>query len=234
MTTTTTSGAAGVTAIAALEQPLRRRLFALLRARDHWTTRDEAAEALGIGRSVAAFHLDKLVEAGVADVAYERTSGRTGPGAGRPSKLYRPATDELAASVPERHYDLAAELLANAVAASVASALPIERCLHDVAAATGRQIGDAARQRRADVPGDLTTAVTETITEHGYEPELRAGEIALRNCPFHRLAQEQRALVCGMNLDFLDGLVEGLGAAGELDARLAPEDGYCCVRLRSS
>src|SRR6478609_7547390 len=94
-------------AIAALDQPLRRDLYRLLAASDDWTSRDAAAAALAVPRSVAAFHLDKLAEAGVVEVRYERTSGRTGPGAGRPSKLYRVGRDELAVSVPERRYDLA-------------------------------------------------------------------------------------------------------------------------------
>src|SRR5437588_6728316 len=94
-----------IAGIAALDQPLRRQLYELLTTTDQWISRDEAAEALGVARSVAAFHLDKLAEAGVVEVRFERTTGRTGPGAGRPSKLYRPAVSELSASVPERHYD---------------------------------------------------------------------------------------------------------------------------------
>src|SRR5829696_1878289 len=101
-----------ITAIAALDQPLRRDLYRLLADRGGWVSRDDASEALGVPRSVAAFHLDKLVEAGLLDVAFERTSGRTGPGAGRPAKLYRTGTADVAASVPERHYDLAGSLLA--------------------------------------------------------------------------------------------------------------------------
>src|SRR5262245_29925033 len=108
-----------VAGIAALDQPLRRDLYRFLAAAEGWTSRDEAAIALGVPRSVAAFHLDKLAEAGVVEVRFERTSGRRGPGAGRPSKLYRPSPDELTASVPERRYDLAGALLATAVAESI-------------------------------------------------------------------------------------------------------------------
>src|SRR4051812_37329553 len=96
-----------IAGIASLDQPARRALYELLAAADGWTTRDEAAEAAGVPRSVAAFHLDKLAEAGVLEVRFQRTSGRTGPGAGRPSKLYRRSPEELSVSVPERHYDLA-------------------------------------------------------------------------------------------------------------------------------
>ena len=102
-----------ISGIAALDQPLRRDLYRLLRDRDGWVARDEAASALGVPRSVAAFHLDKLVDAGVVEVTFERTTGRTGPGAGRPSKFYRRRDSELTASVPERKYDLAGSLLAD-------------------------------------------------------------------------------------------------------------------------
>ena len=89
-----------ISGIAALDQPLRRDLDRLLAERDGWVTRDEASEALGVPRSVAAFHLDKLVDAGVVEVTFERTTGRTGPGAGRPAKLYRRSTQEVSASIP--------------------------------------------------------------------------------------------------------------------------------------
>src|SRR5262245_13261040 len=121
-------------AIAALDQPLRRDLYRLLAADPTvWTTRDDAAAALGVARSVAAFHLDKLVEAGLVEVACGRTSGRQGPGAGRPSKLYRLADDELAASIPERHYDLAGSLLASAIAESTRTGAPVRECLQTAA-----------------------------------------------------------------------------------------------------
>ena len=223
--------------IAALDQPLRRDLYRLLSERGDWVTRDEACEALDIPRSVAAFHLDKLADAGVVEVSFERTSGRTGPGAGRPSKLYRRATEEVAASIPDRRYDLAGSLLAAAIAESERTGTPIATSLSTTARAAGKVIGDEA----AAAAGRLTTAaarraaVLQVLARHGYEPELGSrGEIALLNCPFHRLAEEQRTLVCGMNLDFLGGLLEGLGPSDRLDARLQPEPGYCCVRIKAA
>src|SRR3954453_13311621 len=107
-----------IAGIAALDQPLRRDRYRLLARAEGWTTRDQAALALDVARSVAAFHLDKLAEAGVVEVRFERTSGRPGPGAGRPSKLYRLIDSEVSASLPERHYALAGSLLASAVAES--------------------------------------------------------------------------------------------------------------------
>ncbi len=236
-----------ISRIAALDQPLRRQLYRLLSERDGWVTRDQAAEALGVPRSVAAFHLDKLEEAGVVEVTFERTSGRTGPGAGRPSKLYRRGTVEVTASVPERRYDLAGSLLAAAIAEAERTGAPIMKCLSATAHAAGRVVGEEAAAASGPLTkrDDRRRAVLEILTRHGYEPALgKRGEIALVNCPFHRLAEEHRSLVCGMNLDFLGGLLGGMGPTGaasgrrdggvKLDARLAPEPGYCCVRIKAA
>jgi predicted ArsR family transcriptional regulator len=226
-----------ISAIAALDQPLRRDLYRLLSERGTWVSRDESSEALGVPRSVAAFHLDKLVEAGVVEVTFERTSGRTGPGAGRPSKLYRRSSQEVAASVPERRYDLAGSLLATAVAEAERTGTPIAACLSSTARAAGHVIGEEAVAATGPLTkrADRRQAVLDILTQHGYEPALgKRGEIALVNCPFHRLAEEHRNLVCGMNLDFLGGLLEAIGTKDRLDARLAPEPGYCCVRITAS
>jgi predicted ArsR family transcriptional regulator len=226
-----------IAGIAALDQPLRRDLYELLARHESWITRDDAAAALEIPRSVAAFHLDKLAEVGVVEVRFERTTGRQGPGAGRPSKLYRLAADELDASVPERHYDLAGSLLAAAVAESTRTGRPVRDCLREAARAAGVRIGAEASDavggaRRA---AERRDAVMDVLAQHGYEPEVaRRSEIALGNCPFHRLAEQERDLVCGMNLDFLDGLIEGLASSDHLTARLDPAPGYCCVRIAAA
>jgi predicted ArsR family transcriptional regulator len=226
-----------IAGIAALDQPLRRDLYRLLTTRDGWTTRDEVAEALGVARSVAAFHLDKLADAGAVEVRFARTNGRAGPGAGRPAKQYRPSADELSASVPDRRYDLAGSLLATAVADATRTGDPVADCLSASAHAAGREVGEEAREA-AGSPGhgdDRRGAVLDVLARHGYQPEVGdRDEIALRNCPFHRLAEEHRTLVCSMNLDFLGGLVEGMGRAFGLSARLAPEPGYCCVRIEKA
>jgi predicted ArsR family transcriptional regulator len=225
-----------IAGIAALDQPLRRDLYRLMADGDWWT-RDDAATALDIARSVAAFHLDKLVETGILDVRFERTTGRQGPGAGRPSKLYRVAADEINASLPERHYDLAGSLLATAIAESTRSGRPVRECLRDVARAAGRRIGEEASEAIADLrhSDERREAVMRVLAQHGYEPEATSRkEIALANCPFHRLAEQERDLVCGMNLDFLDGLLEGLATSARLTARLEPTPGFCCVRLSAA
>jgi predicted ArsR family transcriptional regulator len=223
-----------IAGIAALDQPLRRDLYRHLAKTGTWSTRDDVATALALSRSVAAFHLDKLAEAGVVEVRFERTTGRRGPGAGRPSKLYRVSQEEIGVSLPDRHYDLAGSLLAAAIADATKTGRPVAECLREAANAAGRQLGTDAREAadRSTTRAGRRKAIVDVLERHGYEPELRrGGEVALSNCPFHKLAEEHRELVCGMNLDFLQGLLRGLGDSDQVSARLAPAPGFCCVRI---
>jgi predicted ArsR family transcriptional regulator len=211
-----------VAALAALEDPTRRAIFELVARAGTAVSRDAAAEALGVSRRIAAFHLDRLADLGLVAVEYRRPPGRTGPGAGRPAKLYRRAEGEVAVSVPDRHYDMIGGLLAAAVTESINSDVPVQEALHRTAYEAGRTIGSAAE--------DLHAALEKA----GYEPrrEDHNGAVALGNCPFHRLAQQFTALVCGANLHLLRGVVDGAGAP--YLAVLEPSPGQCCVRLHPS
>jgi predicted ArsR family transcriptional regulator len=224
-----------VRGVASLDHPVTRAVYRLLVDREQ-LSRDDAAEHLDVARSVAAFHLDKLVDAGLAEVHFERLTGRTGPGAGRPAKVYRRSAREIAVSLPERRYDLAGGLLAEAVERAAADGVPVAAALRDAAIATGRRLGEEARAAAGPRAGRAKRrdAVLRVLTRNGYEPHVRDGEIVLANCPFHSLAEQHRALVCGMNLDLLSGIVEGIGDEDLLSARLAPEPGYCCVRMKAS
>jgi predicted ArsR family transcriptional regulator len=218
-------------ALAALAEPLRRTLYLHVAAAPDTVSREDAAAALGVSRSVAAFHLDKLAELGLLEVEYHRPPGRGGPGAGRPAKLYRRSGGEVAFTVPERHYDLAASILASAVADSQAQAVPVDQALRAASRRCGREL---AMPPEAPEPASGVQAlgrVAEVLTAHGYEPCRQADRITLENCPFHALAEQHRALVCGMNLGVIQGVLEGAGAEG-VEASLDPEPGRCCVTLR--
>jgi predicted ArsR family transcriptional regulator len=221
-------GAAEVSAVAALDEPTRRRLYEYVVRQPAASTRDDAAAAVGVPRSTAVFHLDRLVEQGLLDVVHERRSGRSGPGAGRPSKLYRRSSREVSVSVPGRRYDLAGELLAGALDEAEASGASPREVLARRAHRVGRRIAAAARATGASV--DTRRLVLEALESHGYEPRADEGEIVLANCPFHALVERHTDLVCGMNLHLLDGLVEELASAS-LSARLDPSPGRCCVVL---
>jgi predicted ArsR family transcriptional regulator len=212
-----------VAALATLDDPTRRAVFDLVARAEAAVSRDVAAQALGVSRRIAAFHLDRLADQGLLAVEYRRPPGRTGPGAGRPAKLYRRAEEELTVSVPERHYDLVGGLLAAAVTASIDSGEPVQEVLHRTAYEAGTTIGAAA--------DDLLTALAEA----GYQPlpeDHDGAALALGNCPFHRLAQRYTAVVCGVNLHLLRGVADGTG--GGYLAILDPGPGHCCVRLRQA
>jgi predicted ArsR family transcriptional regulator len=206
--------------IATLDDPVRRRLYDFIRSQDQPVGRDDAAKAVRIGRPLAAYHLDKLAGEGFLEISYARPGGRSGPGAGRPAKLYAPADSEVAATVPARDYELAADLFAEAADADPSGR--VSEAVREAARQRGRELGRGGSRR----------ALRSALAERGYEPfEDENGEIRLRNCPFHRLAGEHRDLVCGMNEAFLEGLLEGRGE-NEATASLDPQPGRCCVVIR--
>ena len=224
---------AQVTGLAALGDPLRRALYRYVVAQTAPVNRDQAAEGLGVARHVAKFHLDKLVDDGLLEVEFARPPGRRGPGAGRPTKFYRRSSRELAVSLPQRDYELAGRLLAKAVTDAQLEGISVGDALGHVAHDAGLALGREAHRDAGARPdaATLLAAATNVLSECGYEPRLDGEGLTLVNCPFHSLAQDYTDLVCGMNLELMAGLVDGLEAS-ELEARLEPTPGLCCVRLR--
>jgi predicted ArsR family transcriptional regulator len=215
-----------ISVIAVLDDPVRRSLYDYVSAHGDGVSRTEAAAAAGIGRTLAAFHLDRLAEAGLVEVTFARPPGRTGPGAGRPAKFYRRAVTEHQVSVPPRDYRAAAELLADVV--DLAGAEPeLQRAARSRGAAAGR----AARRRDPGTPG--SDLVAGALAAQGYQPYREGGDVRLRNCPFHLLATRHPPLICGMNLALVEGLLTGAAVAG-LAARLDPRPEECCVVVETS
>jgi predicted ArsR family transcriptional regulator len=218
----------GIAAVGGLEDRVRHSLYAYVCSSGKSVSRDEAAAAVGIGRPLAAYHLDRLVELGLLTASYQRPSGRRGPGAGRPAKFYAKSGREFSVTIPPREYELAAMLLAEAVTADRSGTT---RAALGTAA---RQLGfDLGRSSRAASPGPSEPEGAETALEHhGFEPVRAAdGSVSLANCPFHGLAAQYPDVVCAMNLALVDGLIEGLGLAG-LCPVLEPHPGRCCVVIR--
>ncbi len=219
-----------VAALAALEEPARRSLYLYVVNQQREVGRDEAAQEAGVSRTLAGFHLDRLVSEGLLDASFRRLSGRTGPGAGRPAKLYRRSDRQLEVSLPSRSYELAARILATAVDAS--GDLRQQRALGKAARRIGEGIGAEAKAARSRPSRKRLLADTvAALVAHGYEPERLPGEIRLHNCPFHALVSEHKALVCGMNLALIEGVVRGLDLTGVTPV-LDPKPGMCCVSLR--
>lgn len=193
-----------------LGDPVRRRLYRHVAAAAGDVGRDAAAQAAGVSRSLAAFHLDKLVEAGLLAVSYRRLSERTGPGAGRPAKVYRLADRKHVLSVPPRTYDAVGRLLAEVVENA-----GLDRELQAAAKAAGAAHPDAGS---ADLVG--------VLRDRGYQPFRDGATLRLRNCPFRALANDFPALVCGMNLALIQGLATDRWAPA-----MDPCPGGCCVAL---
>ena len=214
--------------VSSLDDPVRRRLYQVVSERPGPVGRDEAAEAAGVGRALAVYHLDKLVESGLLTASYQRPAGRSGPGAGRPAKLYARARREFAVTVPPRHYELAARLLVQAVDSDPSG--HSRAALIDTARVFGSELGSQHRTEAGpdtEARPDLECA----LAKHGYEPRCDSDSvIRLGNCPFHQLVEQHRELVCGMNLGLLQGLLAGLGVTG-CRAVLDPRPGHCCVAL---
>lgn len=211
--------------IGALSDDTRRALYEYVAAEHGPVSREQAATALGLRAHKANFHLDRLVEEGLLDVEYRRLTGRTGPGAGRPSKLYRRSEKEFAVSLPPRRYDLVGDILAASVTRA-SDGEPLDSALHESARGHGLEAGRAAPHGEDATITDLAA----TLAEQGYEPHDHAGVLELHNCPFDALASKHTALVCGLNESYVQGVADGMECR-EADARLEPGDGRCCVRV---
>ncbi|MCU1430774.1 MAG: putative transcriptional regulator [Actinomycetia bacterium] len=225
-------------AITTLAEPTRRALYEYVAGAAGWVSRDQAADAVDLERGTAAHHLDRLAADGLLEVDYQRLSGRQGPGAGRPAKLYRRARRDFEVSLPPRDYELAGRLLAEAADRSRTGGVDIATALDEVAHAEGQRLAEemkgrlegAGRRRK----GSRRRVVLDVLQEHGFEPRpTDDGTVVLQNCPFHKLAQQHTELICGMNHCLLAAALERAGDTG-LDARLEPEEGVCCVKLHPS
>ena len=223
-----------IRAVAALEDELRRGMYAFIRRARRPVTRDEAAASVGISRKLAAFHLDKLVEAGLLRARYQAVGGIRK--AGRTPKVYEPSDVDIQISIPQRQPDILADILLDAVLAEGQAESARDAAMR-VAGERGRCIGVIERERAR--PGRLgaeraLTLATGVLERHGFEPAREAPTcVRLRNCPFHPLAAKAPELVCGINHAFLAGLLDGLDAPA-VEAVLAPRPGECCVELRSA
>jgi predicted ArsR family transcriptional regulator len=218
-----------VAGVAALAEPVRRGLYLFVVHQPEAVSRDQAAAGVDVARHTAKFHLDKLVEEGLLATEFRRLSGRRGPGAGRPAKLYRRADGDVAVSLPERHYDLAGGLLAEAIESSLQRGTSVLDALDSAAAAFGAALGERARAASDAATSERAPldAACQVLAGSGYEPHVQDDTIVLRNCPFHALAKEHTELVCGMNLALVRAVTERVG--GRMTPRLDPGDGRCCV-----
>jgi len=216
-----------VTKLGALADPIRRALYRFVAEQPGSVSRDQAAEGVGIPRHTVKFHLDRLVEEGLLVTEFRRLTGRTGPGAGRPAKLYRRSRKEVTVSVPSRRYDLAGQVLADAVERALDGA-PIDEAVVVAADNAARIVVESG-----PADGEPLERAREVLETYGYEPreaENVAGALRLGNCPYDRLAAEHRSLVCPMNREFVAAVLKRTGCASHAAVAIEPGAG-CCVRI---
>ncbi len=220
-------------AVGALEDDLRRAMFEFIRARREPVSRDEVATELGISRTLAAFHLDKLAERGLLGFEFARSPDQASRGVGRPAKRYRPTDAEIEVSIPARRYQLAADILARAMKAE-SPKRSARRVAVGLARERGREMGDVVRRElglRPPGPERSLSVTGEVLRRNGYEPySPDRGRLELSNCPFDGIVGESPDLMCGLNEALVEGVVEGIGGRG-VRAVLDPAPGRCCVRL---
>ena len=216
-----------VTKLGALADPVRRALYRFVADQPGAVSRDQAADGIDVPRHTAKFHLDRLVDEGLLVTEFRRLTGRTGPGAGRPAKLYRRSRKEVAVSLPSRRYDLAGDVLADAVERSLGGTA-MEVAVREAATDAGTRAVEAAGPPAAGT--EELEQVAGVLAPFGFEPRVD-GDLLLKNCPIDRLAADHTDLVCGMNLAFVDAVAEGLGCT-RVRPELDPDPQRCCVRVR--
>ena len=215
--------------LAALADPIRRRLYRFVMGEPGAVSREQGAAGVGVPGHTAKFHLDRLVDDGLLDVEFRRLSGKTGPGAGRPAKLYRRSRRQIALSLPQRSYDLLSTILARGIEEADADGTPMGEVTARVSREEGHEFGTAAAPEAPT--GDSLNRLAWSLRPHGYEPRIENERMVLENCPFDKVARDHTDLVCGLNLEFVGGVAEGLGCT-DLAVSLEPSSGRCCVSAR--
>jgi predicted ArsR family transcriptional regulator len=182
----------------------RRRAIYQFACKQHGpVTVNEVADEFSIHRNAAKHHLDRLLEAGLLKAEFKRVNGKRGPGAGRPSKLYTTTDVEVSFSVPERHYDLLAHLLLQALTQG--------SDLETVGARFGRDLAAATPSE------DPVDGVRSVLDKLGFRPKVETDAdgamwITTENCPFGWVAMEApEGEVCRLDRAIVSGVLEGFG-----------------------
>jgi predicted ArsR family transcriptional regulator len=187
--------------LAAIGDPALRETALFVRGQGRPVTADDAARALAVPRTVARSRLEKLAAAGLVEIAFERRSGRSGPGAGRPAKTYAPAAETAPIEFPTRRYEALAGLL---IAALPARGRPAQ--LAQVGLEFGRQLALAARVPRAGTTAGALKALSRALGRLGFHAAIESvsdeeAVIVSATCPLRPLVAAEptaRAIDEGM------------------------------------
>lgn len=193
----------------ALGDPTRRRVFFAVREASVPQTKDDVAERVGIDRRLAGFHLDKLVEQGFLDADFRKRE-KGGPGAGRPPKVYSLAATEAAVTLPERHYDVLAQLLLEAMSSPGDPDDQLER----VGFAFGQSLARDQIESGESVftPTQAIAEVVRILTRFGFaaqteDPGAATPTIMACSCPFEEMAFHDPVRVCGLDRSIWKGVL---------------------------
>ncbi|MGH3123621.1 MAG: helix-turn-helix transcriptional regulator [Streptosporangiaceae bacterium] len=206
--------------------PSRTKVLDLLRAAGSPLGVQEVAGQAGLHANTARFHLDALVETGLASRA---PAARSRPG--RPSMAYQ-AVDGGGAP-GRRRYRLLAEMLTSLIAGVMPEP-------GKAATEAGREWGrylteQPAPYRRLDL-AEAIGRLTATLEEIGFAPEAVTDgtqhQIRLRQCPFREVAENHQEVVCSLHLGLMQGVLARMRAPLTAD-RLQPfvQPSLCIAHL---
>jgi predicted ArsR family transcriptional regulator len=212
----------------------REHVLELLRDTEGPLTAAEVADRCALHPNTARFHLDALVEAGLA--ARGRGPGRGLHAPGRPAVGYRAAgAAQPGAPSGERRYRLLAQMLAGLVTDLADDpALNAERAGRE----WGEYLAEPSPPHREPSAADALTRLTELLASIGFAPQVQPGkapdaaEMLLCECPFREVAREHQAVVCSLHLGLIRGSLDRMRAplaADRLD--VFPEPGLCRAHL---
>ncbi|MGH3192007.1 MAG: helix-turn-helix transcriptional regulator [Streptosporangiaceae bacterium] len=204
----------------------RARVLDLLRAAGRPLGVQHVAEQAGLHPNTARFHLDALVDAGLAT---REPQPRETPG--RPSMAYRAAESD--GPTGQRRYRLLAEMLTS----MIAGVMPEPR---EAAAEAGREWGRYLTEQpppyqRLDA-GQAIEKLDSALAEIGFAPEAVAEgggyRLHLHQCPFREVAERHQDVVCALHLGLMQGVLEQLRAPVSAE-RLVPfaEPSVCIAEL---
>jgi predicted ArsR family transcriptional regulator len=203
------------TAISALQDPTRRRILLDFYVHQSEWTVDDVAKAVGVHRTVAHRHLERLVALG-----YLVTDQRRGK-YGKPAKLYRLAGQHIDLSYPARRFARLASLLAESLK---------ERGPEGISAAreAGRRYGISLVSKQADSP----RAVLRQLAPLGAEYSLtNQNQVVARNCIFREACDGAEEVVCELHAGLLEGAFRQAGLPLRMEAFFNYQEYGCAYRL---